>query len=174
DPHPDVRIKARRALQALAGKMELRDRILEEAMRVLGGKQWQGLEQAAILLTLLDHKPAAIRFVTLLEFERPEVFVTVAWGLRRLAVTDTLPAALRYSQDELKRQLTGPELPGRTGLRLEYFDNQLSQLNQFLGQQKYLRADTVLRDFVPKRPGVVGAESRAAAVWALGLFHDGQ
>jgi HEAT repeat protein len=174
DLHPDVRIKARRALQELAAKKELRERVLREGTRVLAAKQWQGLEQAAILLTQLDHKPAAGHFVELLEFDRPEVFVTVAWGLRRLAVPETLPAALNYSQAELERQLKQAELPQRKGLRLEYFDNQLSQLNQFLGQQNHVRADTVLRQFVPKRPGIVGPESRAAAIWALGLFHKGK
>jgi hypothetical protein len=51
-------------------------------------------------------------------------------------------------------------------------DFQLSQLNQFLGQQKYEAADAVLRAFVPKRTGV--SEARAAAIWTLGLFHEGK
>src|SRR5205085_256961 len=86
DAHPDVRRKARRSLEELAAKKDLRDHVLAEALRVLGGRQWRGLEQAAVLLTQLDHKPAAKRFVELLPFDRPEVSVTVAWGLRRLAV----------------------------------------------------------------------------------------
>src|SRR5262249_40589674 len=66
DLHIDVREKARRHLHDLAAKKNLRDAVIAEAGRLLGGRQWRGLEQATVLLTLLDHKPAATRFVALL------------------------------------------------------------------------------------------------------------
>ena len=59
-------------------------------------KQWRGLEQATILLTLLDHKAAAKRMVQLLPTDRPEVAVTAAWGLRNLADPDTLQPVVDY------------------------------------------------------------------------------
>ena len=49
---------------------------------MLATPRWRALEQATILLAVLDHKPAAPRLVDLLRFERPEVFVAAAWGLR--------------------------------------------------------------------------------------------
>src|SRR5205823_3156492 len=112
--------------------------------------------------------------VQLLRADRPEVFVTAAWGLRKLAVRDTLAGALRYVGDELRRQLKGNNLPGRKGIRTDWIDHQLSQLNQFLGRQKYGPADPVLRQFIPKRPAPVINESRAAAIWALGMIHQGK
>jgi hypothetical protein len=57
---------------------------------------------------------------------------------------------------------------------VEIIDHQLSQLNQFLGAQKYRPADAVLRRFVPRADGRLGPESRAAAVWALGRLHEGR
>jgi HEAT repeat protein len=174
DPHPEVRRKAREALRELAGKKELRDSVLAEATRVLGTRQWRGLEQAAVLLTQLDHKPAAGRLLALLEFDRPEVFVTAAWCLRKLAVPATLPAALAYVEAESKRRLARVNLPNRPGAPVEMIDHQLSQLNQFLGEQKYRPADGVLRRFVPRADGRLEGESRAAAVWALGLLHEGR
>src|SRR5262249_13075456 len=101
DPHRDVRIKARRSLHGLAAKNELHDTVLGGATKVLAVDEWRSREQAIILLAQLDHKPAAPRLVELLEAHRPEVFVTAAWGLRKLAVSETLPAVLRHVRKEL-------------------------------------------------------------------------
>jgi HEAT repeat protein len=173
DAHPDVRVSARTALHQLAGRKPWRERALAEALRLLAAASWRGQEQAAIVLTEFGHKPAAARLAELLRSERPEVFVTAAWGLRRLDVPETLPAALSYAEAVVRRgpgaaaRLEGAE-PTVLGT-----DHQLSQLNQFLGQRKYAPAEAVLRRFVP-RGAPAGAESRAAAVWALGLLHEGQ
>src|SRR5206468_4210980 len=115
--------------------------VIAEATRVLAGREWRGLEQAAILLARLDHKPAARRLVELLKAERPEVFVTAAWGLRKLAVVETLPDALRQVEATLKG-LTDKNAPPDP--HAAYREHLLSQLIQFLGQQKYAEADALL------------------------------
>src|SRR5262249_15062425 len=56
----------------------------------------------------------------------------------------------------------------------EPFDHQLSQLHQLLGQQKYGPADAALRRFVPRMERGICPESRAAAIWALGMLHEGK
>jgi HEAT repeat protein len=175
DPDPEVRAKARRSLRELAGRKEFRGPVIAEAARVLAGKDWRGLEQAAILLARLDYKPAAGRLLGLLKHDRPEVLLTAAWGLRQLAVKDTLPAVTRYvaaKQQELRDNAGHPD--AMTVL----YDRQVAQLNQLLGQQKYGQAEAALRAFIPRmdqpmKPPV-GQESRAAAVWALGLLHEGK
>jgi HEAT repeat protein len=172
DQNPEVRVLARRSLRQLAQKKELRSPVIAEGMRLLAKGQWRGLEQAAILLARLDHKPAANRLVELLEDDRPEVFVTAAWGLRQLAVGATLPEVLAYVEAEHKR-LKGRTERDRKGISRELVDHQLSQLNQFLGRQKYSPASAVLQRFIPR--GQAGLlESRAAAIWALGLIHEGK
>src|SRR5207247_3704627 len=75
DSHPDVRAKARHALQDLASKSQFKDEVIRQGTRILAGKNWRGLEQASILLVRLNHKPAAGRIAELVKFERPEVFV---------------------------------------------------------------------------------------------------
>jgi HEAT repeat protein len=172
DVHPAVRTRVRGHLTKLAASAEFRQQILDEATRVLADKDWRGLEQAAILLTQLDHKPAAQRFLQLLTAERPEVYVTAAWGLRSLAVRDTVEPVRDYVEAELGRQLAAKMLPGRKD-HSDLIDHQLSQLNQLLGQMKYEPAEPLLLKFLPKRQ-IPGAESRAAAVWALGLLHEGK
>jgi hypothetical protein len=171
DTHPDVRVQARRALYELAAKPEFRGPVIADGTRVLAAQDWRGLEQAAILLTQLDHKPAAGRLVELLTFDRPEVFATAAWGLRKLAVKETLPEVTRHVEAQLKR-VRAVKAPSNVPIGI--IDHQLSQLNQFLGREKYQPADAVLRQFVPKRPDTPMFEARAAAVWALGLIHEGK
>jgi hypothetical protein len=105
--------------------------------------------------------------VELLKFDRPEVFITAAWGLRRLAVLETLPRVLSY----VETATTGPR--GKVAFFTET-DYQVSQLNQFLGQQKYELAEPVLRRFIPRTNRAQGPEGRAAAIWALGLIDEGK
>jgi len=175
DVHPDIRIKARHSLRDLAEKKEWRERIIAEAMTSLAGQQWRSLEQAIILLTELNHKPAAPRFVELLQSERPEVFVAAAWGIRRLAVPDLAEVVFRHVQAR-ERKLASRR-PDDPPLPLDFIDHEFSQLIQFLGQQRYRAADTWLRQFIPK-PTVshkpLMHEARAAVVWALGMIHEGK
>jgi HEAT repeat protein len=174
DIHLDVRRKSRRLLEQLAAKKEWHDPVIEEATRMLSTRQWRALEQATILLTLLDHKPSAKRLVELLPFDRPEVAVTAAWGLRKLDVRETLPAVASHVEAAQKRAVAsrrGPDPQEMVGVTM---DHQLSQLNQFLGRRKYAAADDVLRRYIPRRSDNSWPEARAAAIWALGLIHEGK
>jgi HEAT repeat protein len=166
DPHPQVRVSARTALLEVAGRADHSETVRRQAARLLATERWRALEQATILLALLDHKPAAPRFVELLRFERPEVFVAAAWGLRKLAVPKTLPGQL----GEVERRWQRLQKLDANDPR-DMIDRQLAQLAQSLGRARYSPAAPVLARFVPKQLGV-GPESRAAAVWALGLIHQ--
>lgn len=177
DPHPGVRAKARRSLHDLAAKPGLGGPVVREGTRVLAARDWRGQEQAAILFAQLDHKPAADRLVQLLSSERAEVLVAAAWGLRRLAVPDTLPAVLDYARRRLG-QVRGSAVRSATAAPLDALDRQFAQLAQFFGQSGYKPADQLLRQWTPlpprpPTPSPVGPETRAAAFWALGMLHAG-
>jgi HEAT repeat protein len=177
DEHLAVRAKARRYLQELAKEKKWRAQVLAAGTRMLQTQQWRGLEQAIILLTQLDHKPAAERFLKLLTFDRLEVSISAAWGVRKLDVPETLPHVLRFVEAHVRRlSEKGGDAPAGRGaaaaLLAEFNDHVFSQLHQFLGQRKYRPADAVLRWFIPKFRG--GPEARAAAIWALGLIHEGE
>ena len=166
DLHPRVRVEARKALRELARRAAYDGPVRREANRMLATSQWRALEQAIILLTQLDHKAAGLRFVELLKHERPEVFVTAAWGLRKLAVPEHLPALQRVIEWRLK------ELPRvHTAAAWAAIDLQMVQLAQALGRGRYRPAEPLLRRFVSPGGGV-GNESRAAAIWALGFIHE--
>jgi HEAT repeat protein len=169
DVHPDVRKKARAHLKKLGENKELRQHVLDGGTRILAGKDWRGLEQAAILLAQLNHGPAAQRLVELLSADRPEIYLTAAWGLRVLAVRETLEPVKKYVEAEFGRLLAAKALPGRKNFP-SLVDHQLSQLNQLLGLMKYEPAEALLRQFIPKQFTL--GESRPAAIWALGLLHD--
>jgi HEAT repeat protein len=166
DPHPQVRVRARKVLAEIARRAEHGDAVRRQATRLLATARWRALEQATILLSVLDHKPSATRFVELLRFERPEVFVAAAWGLRKLAVPETLAAQLKEIDRRWQRSLKPEANDPR-----EMIDLQVAQLAQSLGRARYDAAAPVLRRFIPKQWNI-GPESRAAAIWALGLIHE--
>jgi HEAT repeat protein len=175
DPHPEVRTQARVALSDLDGKTEWRDVVRRDVMHVLNGEDWRGLEQAALLLGQVDYKPAASRLLVMLNGKRGEAIVAAAWALRKLAIPETLPDVFRYVEGQYDRMSEDDTTGGRSTLTPEAVDDQLAQLVQFLGKNKYRPADGLLRQFIP--PGQprnkVGYEARAAAAWALGLIHEG-
>jgi HEAT repeat protein len=188
DPHPDVRVKARRGLHDLA--TDRKELVLEQAMNMLnmrdrpGQEQiaWRGQEQSAILLVQLDFKPAHKRLVELLMTNRSEVAAAVGWGLRKLDVRDTLPAVLAHVKARHQALIKGGPNGGLPGVSAEALDRQLSQLVQFIGQSYYTKAEPALIALLPRflvqgYPPTytpVGGETRGAAFWALGLFHKGK
>ncbi|CAN5433648.1 hypothetical protein BH10PLA2_BH10PLA2_18130 [soil metagenome] len=167
DPHPEVRADARKALIEAAQKTEFNATIRQLATTKLMGNRWRALEQASILLGTLDDKSVANRLVELLSFERQEVFVGAAWGLRKLAVAGTLPGQLR----EVERRWKQPAIidPRQN----ELVDKVLAQLCASLGQARYAPAAKSLGQFIPKQVLVTfGVQSRVAAIWALGLLFE--
>jgi HEAT repeat protein len=177
DRHPDVRTKARKSLHDLGAKPVFHDTVIGEGMKLLNGSSWRELEQATILLTQLDHKPAAERLVELLKFERPEVFISAAWGIRRLAVPETLPKVLDHFISTIRMVQTILKEPKISALPGDY-DQQLSHLAQFMGRSKYQPAVAVFLPQIPRFRSpkevspVIGFESRAASVWALGWIYE--
>jgi len=180
DPHPDVRTKARQSLFDLGTKASFRDSVIREGMKVLYGRNWRGLEQTTFLLGQLDHKPAAGRLVELLKFDRPEVLIAAGWGLRRLAVPETLPNALEHFLSIVRIAQANQKSRKPQALPLEAWDQQLSHLAQFMGQFRYQPAEPAFRAQIPRiRKGpveapILGQESRAASVWAMGWLYEGK
>ncbi len=161
DPHPGVRGTVRESLFRLTRKAELDSPIRDAATTVLKGDGWRGQEQAALLLAALNHKPVAVRLVELLESPRDEVLVTAAWGLRQLAVPETLPAVL----DKATRQTTRKQ-----ALLHPAVDVQVALLCETLGLMKYAPSEGLLRRYIPK-DYEMGDLSRGAAIWGLGRIH---
>jgi HEAT repeat protein len=166
DRHPDVRSYVRRSLLEMAPDPQLGAPVLDEVLKMLAGERWRGLEQASLAVVALDHKPAAGRLVELLEFERPEVFVTAAWGLRRLAVAETLDAML----DKAKRVTEQARTVGYSSIHV---GRQLCHLIEAFGQMNHKPSDPLLREYIPKG-SPFGLEPRAAAIWTLGHLHAGK
>ena len=161
DPHMAVRGNIRDELFRLATSTDFDASIRAAAMGILAGESWRGQEQAALLLAALDHKPAAPRLVELLESTRPEVMVASAWGLRKLAVEETLPAILDKAQRQTDFRKTSGDRPG--------LDMQVAHLCEALGLMKYAPAEQVLRQYIPKRKD--WPLSRVVGIWALGHLH---
>lgn len=165
DPHPDLRGRVRDALFVLAKSPELDAAVRQSATNLLAGDRWRGQEQAALLLAALNHKPAAPRFVELLESTRGEVMIASAWGLRKIALPETLPAIFSKATRQTEIRLKQPTLPE--------LDAQVAHLFEALGLMHHAPAESLLRSYVPK-DARHGELSRSAAIWGLGHLHAGR
>lgn len=168
DVNPNLRQEVAAALVHLAKQDDLHEEVIEQSSIVLGQNEWRGCEQAATVLVNLDHKPAGSRLVDLMNHERFEVMVASAWGLRRLAIPEHLPSML----DQAKSVLVGFR-----GSRWNAADwgpeKQIAQLFMAFGQMGYDPADELMREYIPKDFSL-GDTSRPAAIWGLGLLHEGK
>jgi hypothetical protein len=165
DPHPQVRVYVRRSLLEMTSDAALREAVLDAARTMLAGRQWRGLEQAVLIAVALDRKELAGRLVELLDFERPEVFIAAAWGLRRLAVPDTRTGILRRAERVYAIQAAAQ---GNADI-----DQQSCHLAEALSQLHATEALPLLRRYIPKERAIA-VEARATAIWALGHLLSGK
>src|SRR5262249_9714746 len=141
DAHPHVRVRARQVLVEDALKAGHDALVRREATRLVGTSRWRGLEPAVIVLTLLDHRAAAPRFVDRWHLGRPEVCLAAAWGLRKLAVPEPLVAQLKEIERRWERsQKFEPDAR-------DMVDLEVAQLAQSLGQARYAPAMRTLARF---------------------------
>ncbi len=184
DPHRDVRVLAREALVRLAGAEPLAEPVREAVLRVLGSGGPRGLEQGAITVGTLRYESAAQRLVQLLQHEDPEVRVSTAWALRRLAVPATAAAILERAQIDTEKPPTPPvriALPTAEGADpvVDHLSH-LEHLIEALGVLRYRPAIPFLSRFLPmpplpRPPGdnpLWRSELRATAVWSLGQIGE--
>ena len=169
DSNPKLRRDVSLWMLQLAEQAPLRDGVIQAAIGVISRDEWRGLEQGLIVLTALDYKPAAPRLIELLTHRRPEIAVTAAWGLRKLAVPSTLPALLAQAEQQTKLIVDNTFEP-RYGMAI---DLQLSQIFQAFGELGYGEAESLMRKFIPKTL-FYGGEVRPAAVWAVGKLNEGK
>ena len=159
DTDPTNRQLVRDTLLASAGDATLGPVVREVAMSMLATDKWRGIEQSALLLATIDHKPAADRLAQLLGFDRSEVYVTAAWALRQLAVPSALPA-MQARVEGVRGKLDSADA----------IDAQVCQIFQTFGKMKYAEARPLMERYISR--SARGQESRAAAIWALGFIHE--
>jgi HEAT repeat protein len=162
DPVVENRVLARRTLLKMAADEKLHATVVERTTTVLAADAWRGDEQAILILTTLKQRQVGARLMELLDHQRPEVFVTAAWGLRKLAVPELVEPMFAAAKkiDEGVKSGSGSE-----------HNLQLAQLLEAMGEMKHLPAQSHLLTYVPKAMPI---EPRTAAIWSLGLLLDGQ
>lgn len=169
DMNPGLRRDVSSSLLRLAQQEALRDVVIQASVDTVSRDEWRSLEQAIVVLAVLDHEAVAPRLVELLTHVRPEVLVAAAWGLRKLAVAETLPAMLAQAEQQFK-------LVEDNSFDLRYLqslDAQLSHLFQAFGELGYDEAEPLMRKFVPKT-FLYSGPTRPAAVWAVGKLNEGK
>lgn len=159
DTNHTLRREVALGLMQLAESESLRPQVIKATTIILNDDQWQGCEQAAFVLSKLDHEPAGPRLVELLGHPRGEVNVAAAWGLKQLRDKSLLPDMLEHAQSVYVRAGSGT------------LARSLSQAHLFesFGQQAYKPAVELLQKYLPRNFDL-GEEARPAAAWALGLI----
>ena len=163
DRNPTVRRHVAGTFADFATRPELAPALITAAETALASDDWRGLEQASLLVGHLDHEPAAARLVELLDHSRPEVATTAAWGLRKLAVPETLPRLLEYATALAERVDISKHSTVVSG-------PQMARLCELFGILRHAPAEPLLRRFVPKT--LLDERARQAAIWALGMLYE--
>ena len=164
DPHPELRGLVRESFYALSEDFSLEPAIRQSSIAILNGDDWRGQEQAALLLAALDEESIAGRLIELLDSPRPEVMVAAAWSLKTIAVPATAETILTFAQHR-----TDAVMPPVT----HTIDDQLAHLFELFGILKYVEAVPLLKVYIPHAEKY-GTNSRASAIWALGVILEGQ
>lgn len=163
DRNPGVRRFVAERMAEFGARPDLRPEVLNQVDAMLATNEWRGQEQACLIAGHLDHEPASDRLLQLLDSSRSEVASSTAWALRKLQVPDTYPALLQHARKlhENIRAMSGAA----------HVPQQLSQIFQLFGEARFLAAESLLREYVPR--SMLEGRSRAAACWALGKFYEG-
>lgn len=168
DINPLLRRQASQSLIELAEIEGMRTTILAETVKVLEQESWRGCEQASVVMARLDHKPSGPRLVQLLGHPRGDVQVAAAWALTKLRMPDLLPDMLDHAESVYEGFRAGTLNDSMRGASLH-----LAHLFVAFGDQRFSPSEELMRQYIPKN-FALGLESRVAAVWALGMLHEGE
>lgn len=163
DVVPKNRRAARDCLIKFAAEDSLKETVIADTGKVLASESWRELEQALLVLTVIGDRGKKSRIFELLEHPRPEVFVTAAWSLKRLAEEswgDEIFAALERQVEKIRdRSMSYQGLFAAT------------HLIESMGILGYKQALPVLETMVPKG-APYSLSMRCAAVWSIGFLVD--
>lgn len=169
DLHPRVRNAAREVLLDFAKQESLRPLVLQTALERLAGN-WQGIQQSLLLLTELDHKPAATQLLPLLDHQRAEVHITAGWGLERLSVEETFQPAFEWAEDRVIQIKSG----GSNNYRPSEYEC-LAHVIQLLGKNRYRPLEKeIIPRLIPKDISILEYPIRPAAIWSLGQIYQSE
>lgn len=184
DVHPKVRTTAQEALIELAKIDTLNATVRETGMKVLALDAPRGLEQAALVLGGIDHKPAADRLLQLLYHANGKVSITAAWALRRLLVPATAqPIFEKVKADTEKSMIPLPLDAVYDSGAIAAMYKQQQHLLEALGLMRHRAAESLLIMYLPTPPirlnppdirldTVWVHELRVRAIWALGKIFE--
>jgi hypothetical protein len=167
DRNPTVRRAAREKLlhSALHGHRESVDAIISQS---IVSEKWTELEQAILISVALNDSTRCKNLLPLLDNPRPEVNMLAGWALMELADDPSvLEEMLKHAQSLTDQLSSGTILATTDFIRLSY-------LHESFGKNKYLPANDMLLEYIPKNGFKMGIVSRASAMWALGKIHQNE
>ena len=165
DRHRDVRNAARGALLTISKMPELREDVIAAGVAGLHRDRWEGLEQSAVLLGILDHEPAADRCFELLTHPRTESAVAAAWALRKFMIPATLPRMFQFCEDFDETLVAGRRHADSAPIVAGH-------LFEAMGQMLYRPAEPLLRQYIAKKAPRLAVPLRQSAIAAIGWLNE--
>lgn len=166
DIHIQVRNVARQMLVAIAEEhSDFHEQIVGLAALALDpqSSNWQGIEQALLILGQLQATTFAEPALSLVSYPRDEVGVTAAW-LLQLAPDESLRDGVRSLIEQIEKSLKDNSAAGDAAGRQ-------AMLLQYAGLVRMHEIQPLLESqFAKSAPGT--AEKRASALWALSLLFE--
>ncbi len=167
DVHIQVRNVARQQLKLVAAdKAELKEQMIGLCADSLkpDSKDWQGIEQALILLGQLRASAFSAQCVDLLNYPRNEVMVSAGWLIHLFPDVAVRELVLKAALDAETMIYDPKEETREHGLKQAF-------LFQYLGIMRVKEIEeTLAKQFSKGVPGAL--ERRGASMWALGLLHE--
>ena len=167
DVNPTLRRFVSSALVKFGQDKTMLPSVIAATQVILDRNDWQGCEQACVVLAKLDFKPSGPRMVELLGHPRGDVQVASAWGLTQLRLPKLLPEMLDHAESIYEGFQSGTLNGGMPGVTTH-----MAHLFTAFGDQKFLPAEPLIMKYIPKNHSL-GYESRAAAAWAIGNIYEG-
>lgn len=167
DRHIDVRNNARvQLLEHAAESDELKQRIITNAESGIGpNSRWERIEQSLLVLACLHQAQVTTQSVTLLEHERPEVYVTAAWVMHLYPNALVLPEVTRIATK--RRVPVTPQSPPDMQRDIGFQMAHLYQMAGYLEHKPFM--ELCKREF--SKGSGLNRDGRAAGMWAIGWLN---
>jgi len=172
DPHRPLRLELRGWLIAMLTDKELGVEVAVELLRLQPAMQWRATEQLMRIMVavpeIADREWIAIQ----INHQRPEVFVTAAWAIRRLKIRQALPI-LHERVTAGMRQVNSTNESVVPAEQQDDLIEQICHAMQAFGEMDFVAAEPNMFRLVRKNP-VYPFVMRASAIWAIGQMSAGQ
>jgi hypothetical protein len=168
DSHRPLRLQLRDWLITMLADPTLGPEVARQLERLRPAMEWRAAEQLVQIMVAVPGTADRDWIMAQTENSRPEVFVTSAWAVRRLKISEALPGLLKRVIAGMQQLKEGSEIVVPAAEQDDLVE-QMCHVMLAFGEMQYVDAETQMFQLVRKDP-VYPFIVRASATWAIGLL----